>query len=103
MVQPKPQYSIQTLAEQIKQGVHPEIRGQKVGFIPFKPPPKEGVKKVPGTEIVPLPRTPGADLYLPVAEGLAVTQMMAWKIPGTSEEGMNSLKYISWSGKRNME
>ena len=85
LVQPKPQYSIQTLAEQIKQGVHPEIGGHKVGFVPFKPPPKE-VEKVPGTEILPLPRTPVPDLYLPVVEGLAGTQMMAWKVPGVSEE-----------------
>ena len=55
LVQPKPQYSIQTLAEQIKQGVHLEIGVWKVGFVPFKPPPKEGVRKAPGTEIVLLP------------------------------------------------
>ena len=101
LVQPKPQYSIQTLAEQIKQGVHLEIGGRKVGFVPFKPPPKEGERKAPGMEIVPLPWTPGADLYLPVAEGLAITQMMAWKVQVRRE--MNSLKYISRSGKRNME
>ena len=92
LVQPKPQYSIQTLAEQIKQGIHPEIGGQKVGFVPFKPPAKEGEKKAPGTEIIPLPQTPGADLYLPVAEGLVVTQMMAWKVPGISEEGNELIK-----------
>ena len=55
LVHLKPQYSIQTLAEQIKQGVHPEVGGCKVGFIPFKPPPKRGEKEVLGTEILPLP------------------------------------------------
>ena len=101
LVQPKPQYSIQTLAEQIKQGIHPEIGGRKVGFVPFKPPPKEGEKKAPWTEIIPLPRTPGADLYLPVAEGLVVTQMMAWKVPGTSEEGNELIEiyFLEWEKK----
>ena len=101
-IQPKPQYSIQTLAEQIKQGVHPETGGGgKVEFVPFKPLPKEGEKKAPGTEIVPLPRTPGADLYLPVTEGLAVTQMMTWKVPGTSEEGNELIEiyFPEWEKK----
>ena len=101
LVQPKPQYSIQTLAEQIKQGVHPEIGGRKVGFVPFKPPPKEGVRKAPRTEKVPLPWNPGADLYLSVAEGLAVTQMMAWKVPGLSEEGNELIEiyFPEWEKK----
>ena len=101
MVQPKPQYSIQTLTELIKQGIHPEIGGWKVGFVPFKPPPKEGEKKAPRTEIIPLPQTPGADLYLPVAEGLVVTRMMAWKVPGTSEEGNELIEiyFPEWEKK----
>ena len=52
-------------------------------------------------EIIPLPQTPGADLYLPVAEGLAVTQMMAWKVPGTSEEGNELIEiyFPEWEKK----
>ena len=78
-----------------------KLGGQKVGFVPFKPPPKEGVKKAPGTEIVPQPQTPGADLYLPVAEGLAVTQMIAWKVPGVSEGGNELIEiyFPEWEKK----
>ena len=39
-----------------------------------------------------MPQASGADLYLPVAEGLVVTQMMAWKVPGISEEGNELIK-----------
>ena len=36
----------------MKQGIRPEIGGQKVGFVPFKPPPK---KETSGAEPLPLP------------------------------------------------
>ena len=92
-LQPKAKYSIYTLLKQIKHGVQPEIGGRKVGFVghdrePDEPPRQEWAL-----------RTPGADLYLKLGGGLALTQMPAWKMPGRSPEGNEMVEvYIpEWS------
>ena len=90
-------YSVQSLPDQIRRGNQPEIGGQRVGFVPMKG----------GTEGEPImfqsPRAPGADLYLKLEGGVAMTQLLAWKIPAKSPEGNELVEvYIpQWQDKYN--
>ena len=48
-----------------------------------------------------VPRTPGADLYIRLGEGIAVTQMSAWHIPDKSQEGNDMIEIFvdTWREK----
>ena len=97
IMNPKVRYSVQSLPDQIRQGNQPEIGGKRVGFVPMKG----------GTEGEPIifqsPRAPGADLYLKLEGGVAMTQLLAWKIPAKSPEGNELVEvYIpQWQDKYN--
>ncbi|MCG8625544.1 MAG: hypothetical protein MJE68_26540, partial [Proteobacteria bacterium] len=81
LAQPQPKYPLYTLPDQIKRGIQPQVGGRTVGFVPYVKPP-EGQEPIP-----PRTGTPGADLYLPLEEGVALTQMVAWKVPMKSPGG----------------
>ena len=75
---PIPQYSVWTLADQVRKGIQPTIGDKPIGFVPYKG---------PTTVTRGSPRNPGYDLYLPIGGGLAITQMSAWHIKELSPEG----------------
>ena len=75
---PVPQYSIYSLPDQIRRGEQPRLGDKSIGFVPYK-----GPMSVTGGS----PRNPGFDLYLPIGDGLAITQMSAWHVPDKSPEG----------------
>ena len=89
---PVPQYSIYSLPDQIRRGEQPRIGGQPIGFVPYK-----GPTSVTGGS----PRNPGFDLYLPIAGGMAITQMSAWYVPDKSSEGNSMVEVMLdlWKAK----
>ena len=40
------------------------------------------------------PRNPGFDLYLPIGDGMAITQMSAWYVPDKSPEGHSMVEVM---------
>ena len=85
LLHPQPRYSINTLPEQLAKGQQPVIGGKKVGFVPYHK--EDSVAGDGKGGLMPPPRTPGQDLYLPLGDGLALTQMVAWHVPDKSPEG----------------
>ena len=69
---PVPQYSIYSLPDQIRRGEQPRLGDKPIGFVPYKGP----------TSV-----TGGYDLYLPIGDGLAATQMSVWHVPERSPKG----------------
>ena len=74
---------MQSFPETIARGENPSVAGKPLGFVPYKGP----------KTLEEAPRTPGADLYIRLGEGIAVTQMSAWHIPDKSPEG-NICRYL---------
>ena len=82
---PIPQYSIYALPDQIRRGEQPRLGGKPIGFVPYK-----GPTSVTGGS----PRNPGFDLYLPIGDGMAITQMSAWYVPDKSPEGHSMVQVM---------
>ena len=73
-----PEYAQPTLS---KQGLTTGLVGRRVGFVPYQP-----SMKSEGAEVAPL-QTPRYNLYLPMGNELALTQMVTWKVTEQSPEG----------------
>ena len=82
LLRPQPKFSVQSFPETIARGENPRVAGKQLGFVPYKGP----------KTLEEAPRTPGADLYIRLGEGMAVTQMSAWHIPDKSPEGHDMIE-----------
>ena len=91
LLRPQPKFSVQSFPETIAKGENPRVAGKRLGFVPYKGP----------KTLEEAPRTPGADLYIRLGEGMAVTQMSAWHIPDKSPEGHDMIEIFvdSWREK----